>query len=62
MKGQQKRMRKEYREKEEFECDFRHPDIKVLTEPFRYTERYSCSYVKVSEFHLAAIVEFYYCI
>jgi hypothetical protein len=41
---------------------FRHPDRKVLTESFRYTERYSCSYLKVSEFHLAAVVEVCYCI
>jgi hypothetical protein len=41
---------------------FRHPDRKVLTESFRYTERYSCSYLKVSEFHLAVVVEVCYCI
>jgi hypothetical protein len=41
---------------------FRHPDRKVLTESFGYTERYSCSYFKVSEFHLAAVVEVCYCI
>jgi hypothetical protein len=41
---------------------FRHPDRKVLTESFGYTERYSCSYLKVSEFHLAAVVEVCYCI
>jgi hypothetical protein len=41
---------------------FRHPDRKVLTESFRYIERYPCSYLKVSEFHLAAVVEVCYCI
>jgi hypothetical protein len=41
---------------------FRHPNKKVLTESFRYTERYPCSYLKVSEFHLAAIDEVGYCI
>jgi hypothetical protein len=41
---------------------FRHPDRKVLTESSRYTERYPCLYLKVSEFHLAAVVEVCYCI
>jgi hypothetical protein len=41
---------------------FKHPDRKVLTEPSRYTERYPCLYLKVSEFHLAAVVEVCYCI
>ena len=41
---------------------FRHPNRKVLTESFGYTKRYSCSYFKVSEFHLAAVVEVCYCI
>ena len=41
---------------------FRHLDRKVLTESFRYTERYSCSYLKVYEFHLAVIHEVCYCI
>jgi hypothetical protein len=39
---------------------FRHPDRKVLTESFGYTERYSCSYLKVSEFHLPVVVEVCY--
>jgi hypothetical protein len=37
---------------------FGYLDKTVLTKPFRYTKRYSCSYLKVSEFHLAAFVEF----
>ena len=41
---------------------FRHPDRKVLTESSRYTGRYPCSYLKVSEFHLAVVVEVCYCI
>ena len=41
---------------------FSHPDRKVLTEPSRYTERYPCSYLKVSEFHLTFVVEVCYCI
>jgi hypothetical protein len=41
---------------------FRHPDRKVLTEPSGYTERYPCLYLKVLEFHLAAVVEVCYCI
>jgi hypothetical protein len=41
---------------------FRHADRKFLTESFRYTERYPCSYLKVSEFHLAVVDEVCYCI
>jgi hypothetical protein len=41
---------------------FRHPNRKVLTESSRYMERYPCLYLKVSEFHLAAVVEVCYCI
>jgi hypothetical protein len=39
---------------------FRHLYIKFLTKSFKYTERYSCSYLKVSEFHLATADEVCY--
>jgi hypothetical protein len=41
---------------------FKHLDRKVLTKSSRYMKRYPCSYLKVSEFHLTAVVEVCYCI